>query len=161
MRHFSVKEAKRALRLFVFWSVRFLIVGGRGGLLDRNYSLRAQEVGNHTIKNADELAKAMADVVPSDALFEAAFAEARVSQVFLARYLLRALELKAKGDPEPENIPNDEENAINLEHVLPDCGTRTYQHLGAQGSSRDRLSSRSWLSRLADFLIFFLRFRFT
>lgn len=118
-RSFSVREAKRAFRLFVFWSVRFLIVGGRGGLLDRNYSLRAQEIGNRTIKNADELAKAMGDVVPSDALFEAHFTEARVSQVFVARYLLRALEMKAKGDPEPENIPNDEENALNLEHVLP------------------------------------------
>jgi hypothetical protein len=34
----------------VYWSVRFLIVGGRGGLLDRNYSLRAQEVSKQTIK---------------------------------------------------------------------------------------------------------------
>jgi hypothetical protein len=45
-RHFSVNEAKKAFRLFVYWSVRFLIVGGRGGLLDRNYSLRAQEIVN-------------------------------------------------------------------------------------------------------------------
>jgi hypothetical protein len=34
--------------------------------------------------------------------------------------LLRALELKGKGEPEPQNIPNDEENIINLEHVLPE-----------------------------------------
>ncbi len=128
-RHFSVKEAKRAFRLFVHWSVRFLIVGGRGGLLDRNYSLRAQEVGARKIKNADELLAAMGDVLPSDALFETAFAEARVSQVFLARYLLRALELKAKGDSEPENIPNDEEEAINLEHVLPDSPEGAWSHI--------------------------------
>jgi hypothetical protein len=128
-RHFSVKEAKRAFRLFVHWSVRFLIVGGRGGLLDRNYSLRAQEIGARKIKNADELVKAMSDVVPSDALFESAFAEARVSQVFLARYLLRALEMKAKGESEPENIPNDEEQAINLEHVLPDNPDGAWNHV--------------------------------
>ena len=34
-RHFAVKEAELAFRMFVFWSVRFLIAGGRGGLLDR------------------------------------------------------------------------------------------------------------------------------
>lgn len=128
-RYFSVKEAKRAFRLFVFWSVRFLIVGGRGGLLDRNYSLRAQEIGNRTIKNADELAKAMSDVIPTDALFEAAFTEVRVSQVFVARYFLRALELTVKGDPEPENIPNDEENALNLEHVLPEKPGSKWNHI--------------------------------
>lgn len=128
-RHFSVKEAKRAFRLFVHWSVRFLIVGGRGGLLDRNYSLRAQEIGSRKIKNAEDLLKSMSEVVPTDILFETAFAEARVSQVFLARYLLRALEMKAKGDSEPENIPNDEEQAINLEHILPENPDGGWNHI--------------------------------
>jgi Protein of unknown function DUF262/Protein of unknown function (DUF1524) len=118
-RHFGVNEAKKAFKLLVYWSVRFLIVGGRGGLLDRNYSLRAQEVSNKTIKNAAQLTTAL-NIVPSDALFEQAFSEVRVSQDFIARYLLRALEMKAKGSPEPENIPNDEENVINVEHILPE-----------------------------------------
>src|SRR5262249_37930542 len=119
-RHFSIKEAKLAFRLFVFWSVRFLIVGGRGGLLDRNYSQRAQEVGNGKIKTAKELTDSLLSIIPSDALFETAFSEARVSQVHLARYYLRALELKKKGDPEPEFVPSDEEQTINLEHILPE-----------------------------------------
>jgi hypothetical protein len=118
-RHFSVNEGKKAFRLFVYWSVRFLIVGGRGGLLDRNYSVRAHEVVKQTIKNAAQLTSAF-DIVPSDVLFETAFSEVRISQDFIARYLLRALELKAKGDSEPENIPNDEENEINVEHILPE-----------------------------------------
>lgn len=119
-KHFSVKEAKKAFRLFVNWSVRFLVVGGRGGLLDRNYAIVAQQVGNEQVKTAKDLAKAMQDVVPTDATFEAAFSEARVSQNFLARYYLRALELKVKQDPEPELIPNEEQEVINLEHVLPE-----------------------------------------
>jgi hypothetical protein len=82
--------------------------------------LRAQEVGAKKIKTARELATAMAEVVPGDATFEAAFAEARISHVFLARYFLRALELQVKEDDSPELIPNDEEVAINLEHVLPE-----------------------------------------
>ncbi|MBA2592142.1 MAG: DUF262 domain-containing HNH endonuclease family protein [Pseudomonadota bacterium] len=118
-RNFSVKEAQKVFRLFVAWSVRFLIVGGRGGLLDRNYALRAQDIGDKQIKTAEELTKAMIDIIPSDALFETAFSEARVSLVHLARYYLRALELKAKGDSEPEWVPMEEEQFINIEHNLP------------------------------------------
>ncbi len=119
-RHFSVEEGRLAFRMLLFWSVRFLFVGGRGGLLDRNYALRAQEVASGTVKTAKQLANAMSEVVPSDAMFEAAFADARISQVFRARYYLRALELKKKNDPEPEFVPSDEENVINLEHILPE-----------------------------------------
>ena len=119
-KHFSIKEAKLAFKLFVFWSVRFLIVGGRGGLLDRNYAVCANAIGTGKIKTATQLEKMMAEVVPSDALFEAAFSEARVSKVNLARYYLRAMEQKKKGAEEPEFVPMDEENVINLEHILPE-----------------------------------------
>lgn len=119
-KHFVVKEAKLAFKLFVFWSVRFLIVGGRGGLLDRNYALRAQEVGSGKIKTAQELERAMDDVVPNDAKFQAEFADVRLSHAYLARYLLRALELKRKDEPEPEFMPTDDEHVINLEHILPE-----------------------------------------
>ncbi len=43
-RHFSPKETQLAFMHFVFWSVRFLLVGGRGGLLDRNYALRPRKL---------------------------------------------------------------------------------------------------------------------
>lgn len=119
-KHFSVKEAKRAFRLFVFWSVRFLIFGGRGGLLDRNYALAAQKIGTGIITTADALLAVMQEILPSDAEFEVAFAEAKVSKSHLARYLLRALELKRKGNPEPEFVPSDDEQIINLEHILPE-----------------------------------------
>jgi len=133
-RHFSVKEAKKAFRLFVYWSVRFLIVGGRGGLLDRNYSLRAQEVSKQTIKNAEQLTAAL-DIIPSDAIFEAVFSEVRIAQDFIARYLLRALEMKAKGDTEPENIPNDEENVINVEHILPEHPANNWPGIEPEAAS--------------------------
>ena len=119
-RHFSVKEAQIAFRLFVFWSVRFLIVGGRGGLLDTNYAKRAQEIASGKITTAKALTDALADILPSDARFEEYFSDARVSQVFLARYYLRALETKKKGEAEPELLPSDEETFINLEHILPE-----------------------------------------
>jgi hypothetical protein len=118
-KHFSVKEARLAFRLFVFWSVRFLIAGGRGGLLDRNYALRAQDIGTGKVKTANELTAAMSEIIPSDALFQTAFAEARVSHAYLARYYLRALEMRRKGDPEPEFVPMDDEQVVNLEHIVP------------------------------------------
>lgn len=119
-RHFSVKEGKIAFQMFVFWSVRFLIAGGRGGFLDRNYGVASQEVATGKVKTAEELAKLMENVVHSDAVFEANFQEARVSSEPLARYYLRALERQKKNESEPELVPNDEEESINLEHILPE-----------------------------------------
>lgn len=116
---FSVPEARLAFRLCVNWSVRFLITGGRGGLLDVNYGLRAAEIGTGLIKTAKQLSTAMDEIVPNDAQFEAAFATTRVSNAGLARYYLRALERMAKGEADPEQIANDDEDEVNLEHILP------------------------------------------
>jgi hypothetical protein len=118
-RHFTLEEADKAFRLFVSWSVRFLIFGGRGGLLDTQYSNRAQDVGTGKITKARELRAAMANYVPSDAQFEEAFSTARVSRTHLARYYLRALEKTLKNDPHPEYVANEDVADINLEHVLP------------------------------------------
>ncbi|ADB16150.1 protein of unknown function DUF262 [Pirellula staleyi DSM 6068] len=120
VKSFSENEAKKALKLFVCWAVRFLIVGGHGGgVMEKAYAERALEVRNDSIKNTKQLAKAMLEVIPSDAAFESAFASARVSQANLARYYLRAIELKKRKVAEPELVPNSEEEVINLEHVLP------------------------------------------
>ena len=118
-RHFDVVEADKAFFLFVSWSVRFLIFGGRGGMLDTQYSLRAKEVGLKQITKARELREAMKAYVPSDAEFQEAFAVARVSRPRLARYYLRALEKTKKLLPDPEWVSNEDVNDVNLEHVLP------------------------------------------
>jgi hypothetical protein len=120
-RHFSPEDADRAFRLFVNWTVRFLIVGGgRSGTLEEHYSLAAQEVASTKIKDTHSLAAKLSSIVPIDASFKQAFATATVSKRSLARYYLRALELKHKGDPEPEWVPNDDASDVNLEHVLPE-----------------------------------------
>ena len=116
---FSTVEAEKAFRLFVSWSVRFLIVGGRGGLLDTQYSLRAQDIGTGKITKATELRAAMSKYVPTDTEFQAVFATARVSRTHLARYYLRAIEKQRAKDPQPEYVPNEEVTEINLEHIVP------------------------------------------
>lgn len=119
IRHFDSEEAAKALRLCVSWSVRFLVYGGRGGLLDQQYSLRAQEIGTGRITKARQLREAMERYVPTDVEFETAFSTARVSRARLARYYLRALEKTAKGDAQPEFVANEDVSQITLDHVLP------------------------------------------
>lgn len=131
-RRFPEKEAQQAFKLFVQWSVRFLLVGGRGGVLDKLWGTRAHDVETKKVKTAKELIAAMGESVPSDALFEAAFGEARVSATHLARYYLRALELQVKEEKEPSYVPNNEESAINLEHVLPDNPKKGWTHIDAE-----------------------------
>jgi hypothetical protein len=118
-RYFHADEAEKAFRLCVNWSVRFLIVGGRGALLDRQYSDRAHEIGTGRICKASELAEAMRDYVPNDATFEQEFARARVTQSYLARYYLKALDHALTGEAEPERVANPETEVVNLEHVMP------------------------------------------
>ncbi len=95
------------------------MVGGRGGFLDRHYALRAQEVGTGTITTAKGLVEVMREHVPSDSLFEEQFRTARVSKGWLARYYLRALDLAMKGESEPEVLANEDQQILNLEHILP------------------------------------------
>lgn len=134
-RHFPPREAEKAFRLFVYWSVRFLIAGGRGGLLDRNYAVRAKEIGEQRIKTTAQLAEALNDIVPSDALFETSFAEARVSSSFLARYYLRAMERQLQNLPDPEWVPSEEEDAVNLEHILPVNPKGEWSHVSQDTAS--------------------------
>ena len=120
-RHFAPKEVDSAFRLFVRWTVRFLIVGGgRSGTLEDGYAEAALLVAGKKIKDAKELAKKLLPVIPADALFREAFATASVNKNSLARYYLRALEMKHKGSAEPEWVPNDNASDVNLEHVLPE-----------------------------------------
>ncbi len=145
-RRFSVNEGRIAFRRFLFWSVRFLIVGGRGGLLDRNYSLAANEVAEGKITTTAALTARLGDIIPSDAVFIAAFSEAKIAQNYLARYLLRAMEQRAKNLDEPEFVPNDAENSINLEHVLP-------ENPGDQWPDVDSDTAGAWFRRIGNLVL--------
>lgn len=117
---FEPNEARKALKLMLSWAVRFMIVGGLGtGTLEEYYSERAKEIRSGSIENAAALRKAMAKLVPMDAVFEEAFARASISKSVVARYLLRALERERMNQPEPELVPNENEEQVNLEHVMP------------------------------------------
>ncbi|MDQ7246273.1 DUF262 domain-containing protein [Dongia sedimenti] len=121
IRHFSPNEALLAFKLFLSWSVRFLIAGGGGaGVLDRHYGLRAKEITEGEVKTAAALSERMKGIVRTDAEFLEGMRKARVSKKHLARYYLRAMELYFNGasDPELGGILEDT-TVYNLEHVLP------------------------------------------
>lgn len=145
-RMFNIKEAQLAFRQFVSWSVRFLIVGGRGGLLDRNYSVAAHKISTGQIMTAKALTKELEDILPSDAVFRAAFSEAKISLNYLARYVLRALELRKSGAQEPEFVPSDDEAQVNLEHVLPENPGTFWPNVDAQ-------TAEAWFRRIGNFCL--------
>jgi hypothetical protein len=47
----------------------------------------------------------------------------------LARYYLNALERQARGDENPELVPNPNEEEVNLEHVLPLSPGKDWGHI--------------------------------
>ncbi len=119
-RRFAKKEASLAFHHFVNWTVRFLVAGGgRGGTLEEAYAERAKDVAAKTITDTKGLLAALSTVLPTDAEFEAAFATHRQSKNYLVRYFLRALEMKHNQKPDPEYVPNEDTNAVNLEHIVP------------------------------------------
>jgi hypothetical protein len=118
---FSLAQARKSLRLFVSWAVRFMISGGLGtGTLEEYYCERAKEIRTGTLKSAAKLRDAMGSLVPNDEKFRNAFATASLSKAPLARYVLRTLERQAAGEDQPELVVNENEEEVNLEHVLPE-----------------------------------------
>ena len=131
--NFEHNEKKESLRLFVSIAVRLLIVGGLGGgTLESYYSQAAVKVRNKEITRASNITAEMAGIVPNDKEFQASFGVARVSKSYLARYYLRALEKQARGEHDPELVPNENFEQVNLEHILPQNPATGWNHMDAE-----------------------------
>ncbi|MCX5831924.1 MAG: DUF262 domain-containing HNH endonuclease family protein [Deltaproteobacteria bacterium] len=123
-------EVKATLRNMVSWSVRFLVHGGLGGgTLETHYCQAAKEIRAGTLTTASQLFNKLKSVIPNDVQFRDAFVTAAVSKTYLARYYLRALEQHRRGDSDPELVPNDNADVINLEHVLPQTPSTAWKHI--------------------------------
>lgn len=130
LRSFSAKKnVESALRLLVNWSVRFLITGGGAGTIETTYGEKAKEVRDGKIKTPDDLYKAMKFIVPTDTQFHDAFGIAPVSKSRIARYYLQVLEKRSQGQDQPEWVPNENPDEINLEHVMPQTPTGEWAKL--------------------------------
>lgn len=119
-RRFEPKEAAAACERLVAFGVRLIIAAStRSGSVEQPLARAAKQVFDAEITTASELTKALLPIIPTDEQFRDAFETATVSQAKFARYYLRSIETSAKGESDPWLIPNDDPEAINLEHVLP------------------------------------------
>jgi hypothetical protein len=115
---FSITEAKKALQLFVAWSVRFLITSTNWGTLERQFSEKATQISAGLISDAKSLRTAMKSYVPIDQEFEVEFGTTSVSNA-ISRYLLHVLERSKAGIKQPELVGNPNPDEVSLEHILP------------------------------------------
>ena len=117
---FSKKEAGLVFGMAVSWSVRFLIAGAPAGTVEQHIAATSPKVSGGAITTAKDLLDAMMPIVPKDTEFYEQFSVARVSQAFLARYYLRALEEASQDDPEAAYSEVKDEETVTLEHILPE-----------------------------------------
>lgn len=119
MRKFSPDQVEDLLSLVVGWSVRWSVVGGgSAGTVERLYAQAAKNVTDGDVTDVAGVA-ALFTMVPSDLDFRSNFQTLTVRRGWLARYYLTVLERVKKGDPEPELVPNQNVDEVNLEHILP------------------------------------------
>ena len=127
---FTSNDVGKTLELMVGWVVRMLIVGGiGGGTLESRYSEAARKICAREVVSASQLRDALLDIIPTDEQFKAAFSSATVSTHYLARYYLRTLERQKRGDSQPELVPINNTEFVNLEHVLPLNPSQDWNHL--------------------------------
>ncbi len=121
MNRLEAGELKKALRLLLSCSVRFLIAGGAGGgTLNELYGQLAKKVTNGEVQSAATIRQAVLKRVPTDQRFQDAFASHTASKDHLARYYLASLSFKREGVAEPEIAYVDNPDVkLNLEHVMP------------------------------------------
>jgi hypothetical protein len=123
-------DAVKSLRLLVACSVRLLIVGGLGGgEMEKFYSQCGQAMRSGAITTPQQLLAKLQTVVPGDEEFRIEFARATVRKSYFARYYLRALQRQTDGEKQPEYVPNDDQDEVTLEHVLPQSPSPNWPHI--------------------------------
>ena len=118
---FTPDETSHALERFVSWEARFLIAANTrtGGDVELPITRAARRVYAGDIFTTEDLTAEVIGAIPTDAVFKQEFAVASVSRSSLARYYLRSMEMSTRDNSVPFYVPNDNQLAINLEHILP------------------------------------------
>lgn len=127
LERFSDSDVAEAFRLLESAAVRFQIVGGvGGGTLEKIYSDTAKAVFDGGIKTPKEILAGFT-TLPTDSAFRQAFSVTQISRQNLARYYLMRLEAALAGSAVQELVPNPSTGHINLEHVLPQTLSESWQ----------------------------------
>lgn len=120
LQHFPKAEIQKSLSALLCWSVRGLIAGVMGkGKAETAFCETAQKIRAGKVKTKEQLQVSLAGLIPSDALFSSSFQTYRTTNNSFARYLLLAIERHLVSEKQPEFVPNDNVDEVNLEHILP------------------------------------------
>ncbi|WEH16931.1 DUF262 domain-containing protein [Streptomyces sp. VNUA24] len=126
MDKFSAVELKKLLRAAVSWSVRGTVTETiNSGTTEERYCDAAVAIRSGQVKTVKSVRERLGSTIPSDDQFKEAFAIMRVPKNATARYYLLALERYEAKTSEPELVPNEDGDKLNLEHVLPQNATQT------------------------------------
>lgn len=124
---FDESNIEKSFRLLESVAVRFQIVGGvGGGTLERIYSDTAKAVFDGAIKSPKEIV-AEFKTLPADSAFKQSFSVAQISRQNLARFYLTSLENALNGSKIQELVPNPNVGHVNLEHILPQTLSDSWQ----------------------------------
>ena len=145
MKHFSDQELRKLTRSLVSWTVRGMIFGDINSRnTEDRYCSAAMKIREGKILKVSHVRSELISAIPGDNDFREAFAIAKVSKNRDARYYLRALERGLAKTSDPELVPNEDEEQVNLEHILPrNCNPNQWP-----GFNKEELSS--WALRVGN-----------
>ncbi|MFD7641814.1 DUF262 domain-containing protein [Kitasatospora sp. NPDC059795] len=154
--HLPPAQIDKLLRAMIGWSVRGMITGGiNRGRYEDLYSQIAMDIRQQKVTRVSEVRDRVNDLIPSDSDFKAQFTLATLGRgdgSKIARYYLTALERTARKDGQPEFVPNDNPNEVNLEHVYPQNASAEEwsDFITASGKRED---ADSWIHRLGNMVL--------
>lgn len=118
--NFTKPNVQKAVRLILSITVRLLLVGRSGsGAIEESYCRAAQKIYSKDITKISEVKAELKSIIPSNAIFKSAFRSASLSKHYIARYYLLEIENYLRDKENSELYPSDDENRLNLEHILP------------------------------------------
>ena len=141
-------EIQKLIRSMLNWSVRGMILETmNSGSIEARYCDAAVKIRNGELKNIAHVRQELDSTIANDSAFEAAFAIARVTKHYLARYYLASLEKIQVDSSEPEWVPNENEQKVNLEHVYP------RKPVAAEWQAFDPKEVNAWATRLGNMVL--------
>lgn len=138
-------QVGRLVIALVNWVVRGIVVGGiGGGTTERYYSEAAIAVRHGNVTTAEEVQALLSRIISSDDVFQSAFEQKREARVWLARYLLLALE-RTQDSAQNASIVSDHEDSQWT--VVPILSATAMQ---LEWASDDPDAAMQWTKRLGN-----------
>ena len=115
----SKSEQIKCFKFIVSFTVRILVaLSVRSGATFDAIDVAANKVSSSQVNKLDDLKVELSKLIVSNEQFEEAFSTYSIGNAKLARYLLRALNEKMTGIPNPEMVASKDSIQLTLEHIM-------------------------------------------